>query len=280
MNHGFSDLLTFVGRWHVMLVHLPIGFLILLAVLEGLSVFPRFKHIVAGNRVILVCSVVVTAVTAGCGWLLSLSDEYNAHLLFWHKWLGTALVPIVALLLGLHWWNRTRAYRACLVVTMILLMVTGHFGGSLTHGSDYLFPWTTVRTVTKETYAELMSKPVYAGFVQPILDQNCETCHGPDKAKADLRLDSAENIFKGGEDGPVVVAGSAAQSDLIRRIELPGDSDDHMPPPGKRQPSFDDIALLQWWVNSGAPTNKTAVEMNPPENIVRILQAKGTAVRN
>lgn len=265
-----------------MLVHLPIGFLVLLAALEALGLFPKFKHVTAASRIIVALAIPATIFSAAFGWLLAWNGDYDTQLLFLHRWTGTGLVPLVILLWWLHWRDWLGAYRACLAVTVILLAVVGHFGASLTHGSDYLFPWkssaqnkTSGGAATQFTYAELMTQPVYMAVVQPILSEYCIACHGPNKSKGGLKLDTAENLFKGGEDGPVIVSGDSAHSALAKRVLLPLDAEDHMPPSGKRQPAYNDLALLQWWIDTGAPTDKTVAELRPPENIVRILQSKG-----
>src|SRR5687768_11938184 len=68
--------------------------------------------------------------------------------------------------------------------------------------------------------------------IQPILAETCYSCHGPEKDKGELRLDSLEAFQKGGESGPVVVAGDPAKSLLFTRTTLPADHDDIMPPKG------------------------------------------------
>lgn len=91
-----------MGHLHVMLVHLPIGFIILLAALEGAALLPRFKHVTGCARLALVLTVAASAVTILCGWLQSLSGGYDEDLLFWHKWLGTGVGVAAVLLLCLH----------------------------------------------------------------------------------------------------------------------------------------------------------------------------------
>ena len=278
MSHQLPDILIFLGRLHVMLVHLPIGFLVLLAALEMLSSHSKLKHATTSNGVIFGLTVPVITVSAACGWLLAWgNNDYDTQLLAWHRWTGTALVPIGFLLWALHWRNHILAYRICLGTVVVLLMLVGHLGASLTHGRDYLFPWATKSTPAQNTvpYAELMEKPMYSAVVQPFFNQSCVSCHGASKSKGGLRLDTAANVLRGGYDGAVVTAGDAQHSDMIERLQAPPDTDDHMPPQGKHQPSFNDVALLQWWINSGASTNKTIAELQPPANIVSILQSLG-----
>src|SRR5947209_1737178 len=68
--------------------------------------------------------------------------------------------------------------------------------------------------------------------IRPILSENCYACHGPDKnkRKADLRLDTKEGLFSEMAGAWPVIPGKPEQSDLLRRIALPSDDEDHMPP--------------------------------------------------
>jgi hypothetical protein len=88
--------------------------------------------------------------------------------------------------------------------------------------------------------------------VQPILVQRCGSCHGPEKQKAELRLDSLEGLLKGGHSGPALVAGKPGESLIIKRLLLPVSDEDHMPPDGKPQPASAEITILQWWIESAA----------------------------
>src|SRR5437667_1914718 len=72
----------------------------------------------------------------------------------------------------------------------------------------------------------------FARQIRPILEQNCVKCHGPEKQKAKLRLDSKEAALKGGKDGVIIVAGKAEKSEMYRRITLPKGDDDIMPNEG------------------------------------------------
>ncbi|HEY0433991.1 MAG TPA: c-type cytochrome domain-containing protein, partial [Chitinophagaceae bacterium] len=95
----------------------------------------------------------------------------------------------------------------------------------------------------------------YSDVIQPILQARCYSCHGPQKQKGKLRMDDSLRLMKGGKDGPVIVPGNEAKSELIKRISLPKDDDDHMPPSGKTQLNAQDLALIHWWVATGATFN-------------------------
>ena len=220
----------------------------------------------------LLLSTIAVLIAAGCGWILAWSNEYTRETLFWHKWLGTALVPMAIVLQAVLQRGSIRAYRIWLGLTMVLLAVAGHFGGILVRGEDYLFPKARRYVAGDAKFPDnFAGTPVKSGrtafvsIVQPVFNEYCIACHGAEKAKAKLRLDTFEHLFKGGESGPAVHPGSAVQSLLIKRLRLPADDDEHMPPSGKKQPGAHEIALLEWWINVGAPLDKTVSELKMPE---------------
>jgi hypothetical protein len=67
----------------------------------------------------------------------------------------------------------------------------------------------------------------------------------PETPNRDLRLDSLAAVRKGGKNGPVLKPGESQASPLLRRLLLPLDHDDHMPPDGKPQPTAAEIAVLK-----------------------------------
>ena len=91
----------------------------------------------------------------------------------------------------------------------------------------------------------------FAKDVVPILQSRCVECHGPDKQKGKLRLDTKADFFKGGKDGEIVKPGNAGESDLVKRTLLPSDNDDRMPPKGEALTAAQ-IEVLKSWVNEGA----------------------------
>jgi mono/diheme cytochrome c family protein len=90
---------------------------------------------------------------------------------------------------------------------------------------------------------------------QKIFDDCCVSCHGPKKQKGKLRLDSLEQINKGGKNGPVVVPGNSAESPIVQRISLPADDEDVMPAKGDTL-TADQIAAIARWVDSLKPADQ------------------------
>ncbi len=91
--------------------------------------------------------------------------------------------------------------------------------------------------------------------VRPILQQHCSECHGPKTQKSGLRLDARHGFIKGGDSGPVVVAGKSAESELVRRI-VSTSSDDKMPPEGPSL-SQEEIQLIARWIDGGGEWPET-----------------------
>jgi hypothetical protein len=102
------------------------------------------------------------------------------------------------------------------------------------------------------------SKVDFVKDIQPILQQTCVKCHGEEKQKGKLRLDSREAALKGGKVGPALVAGDAEKSEMVRRINLPKSDDDFMPSEGEPLPKAQ-IDLIKEWIKQGAVWPETAL---------------------
>ena len=102
--------------------------------------------------------------------------------------------------------------------------------------------------------------------IQPILQQNCVKCHGVEKQKGKLRLDSREAAFKGGKGGPALVAGDSAKSDAFRRINLPKSDDDFMPPESEPLPKAQ-LDLIKKWIDEGAVWPESAAAKEAPKTV-------------
>ncbi len=154
------------------------------------------------------------------------------------------------------------AYSTLLACMLLALVWTAHEGGSLTHGSNYLTQYMPAGLkrvlVLKTTQQAASAASFYAKHIHPILDANCVGCHGESQAKGGLRMDSYESLMKGGQDGPVIVAGSAVKSVLFQRITLPPDHKQFMPAEGKPALKSEEITWIKAWIDQGAsPTLAT-----------------------
>jgi hypothetical protein len=120
-------------------------------------------------------------------------------------------------------------------------------------------------TVSWPSFAD--TKVDFVKDIQPILQNTCIKCHGPEKQKGGLRLDSRAAVLKGGKDGEVINLNHADKSDLYRRITLEPGSDDIMPSKGDPLTKAQ-TDLIRDWINQGAvwPENAVfATEAKPAE---------------
>ena len=178
--------------------------------------------------------------------------------------------------------------RSCatgLALTLVTLTAAGHLGATLTHGEGYLTEFapaplrTLVAGLSGAPAAAAFSgpverAPVYPTLVRPVLQRHCVSCHTAGAARGGLVLDTPEAILKGGDHGPVVTPGRALASELVRRVWLPADHADVMPPRGQRPLPAADAGLLRWWIDSGASFEQPLVELDVPPDVLPVIEAR------
>ncbi len=107
--------------------------------------------------------------------------------------------------------------------------------------------------VSKLPPAAKQAGVTYDKNIKPVFEKSCFKCHGPEKQKGKLRLDSLEAAIKGGENAPDVVVKDSAKSPLVWSVARIGDEDDAMPPKGKGDPlTTEQVALIRAWIDQGA----------------------------
>lgn len=120
-------------------------------------------------------------------------------------------------------------------------------------------------TTTASFSAEHNSKQLFNDLVQPVLNAKCASCHGAEKQKGKLRIDSYADIMKGGSEGEGVIPGNDQDSSILYRVYLPLEDDEHMPPEDKEQLTEQETALVAFWINSGAKEKGTVADFKPDE---------------
>lgn len=268
------SIIEFVGMFHPLLVHLPIGILLLAGVFQFLSRKEKYQSLSAAIRIALLLGMIGAIASCISGYLLSNTGDYDEKLIFNHQWFGIALActSVVAYVL-----NRKNIQTTWVITLMVvLIIITGHLGGSITHGSDYLTsPFSSedpeMSNQKRIPIPNVSEALVYQDIIRPILTSKCYKCHGPNKRKGKLRLDFSDYILKGGKGGEIIVAGNVDESELIKRIFLSKESDDHMPPLKQPQLTKNEMDLVHWWVSSGADFNKKVKALVQTEKIRPIL---------
>lgn len=262
MNH-------LIGQFHPALVHLPIGILMIALVFKLLSKGDTSSLFARALTPLLAGALISSLLSALSGYLLSGTGGYEESILSNHKWAGFALTGVCAILYVATLKDFKLIVQNVLWgVSALLLFITGHLGGQLTHGEDYLS--FSFKKYQKPVIINMDSAMVYHDIIEPILADKCWSCHSSIKQKGALRLDGIEYILKGGKHGDVVST-PYDQSKIYHRLSLPKSADDHMPPSGQPQPTAEEIKLITWWLQTDVSKDKPIYQANAPFEIKSIL---------
>lgn len=279
-----SALVQYAGRLHLLVLHVPIGVLVVVLLGEALTLTRRKEtadELVALTLPLLVLSGVVAIVLGLC---LAHGGDHPVGLATKHR--NFTIAGIVAAgFAGIAFpYRRGRALHRALLAACAALLGTGaHFGGSLTHGSEYLFAPATpakvavaedagapeppdaaapvvavvidasttdaidastpIVVVASHDAGAPAAKPSNRAAAQAMLVRRCAPCH-TDRTKGGLRVSDIGKM-----KAADVVAGNPAESPLYARLVLPKDSDDRMPPIDKPQPTAAELAVLRAWIS-------------------------------
>ncbi|MES2372452.1 MAG: c-type cytochrome domain-containing protein [Bacteroidota bacterium] len=276
-----NALIEFFGRFHPVLVHLPIGFLLLALILQWLSRKEKYMAILPAIRISFLLGMISAIASCLSGWSLSLGGEYDESTLDLHKWFGISVA--VFSLIGYVFSEKPNSLlkNVLSITTVLLIIITGHLGGTLTHGEGFLtkgvFTSKDSSKSARKVIANVQEAIVFADIIQPILIDKCGSCHSSVKQKGGLRLDGKDWILKGGKDGKVFVQGDANASELYKRIILDPLDEKHMAPKGKPQLTEQEVNLVHWWIGSDAGFEKKVKEITQPAQIVPALLAMQSA---
>jgi hypothetical protein len=252
-----------VGRMHPLLLHLPIGAVIIAAVL--LFFKNRFQEIIVG---VVGLSGVLAALTAIMGIVLSKEGGYNEEILTTHKISGALLSFLLA---GAYFLSANRkALNVAMGAGFIVMLVAGHYGSVLTHGDDFVFE--PLRKDEKNQTVVTDSTSLFAAAIQPIFDKKCTSCHNEKKSKGGLVLSTLTGIGKGGEHKPLLTPANPHGSLLIKRVLLLEEHKDHMPPKGKSQLTASEVQLMFQWILSGADTAKAWTRYSPSDSVRKLAE--------
>jgi hypothetical protein len=224
--------LELLGKSHLLWVHLPIGFIFLALVLTLLKwKKPEAPYLILLPLIWRLATLAaIFSVFSG----LLLSENQEGTNLFFHQYAGIFLtMGLITYLI----FNKN----FILVFIGILFVITIHLGASLTHGEDYLF------TEKSKAITHLNEVEIYEDAIVPIFKAKCFSCHKPGKSKGDLDLTNYEKI--------------GDKEELVRRTHLPKSHKEFMPSNGKAPLSKEQLAILSYWVEIGAPKTKRLAQL-------------------
>ncbi|MGL4398323.1 MAG: c-type cytochrome domain-containing protein [Luteolibacter sp.] len=283
--------MNFIGRFHPVLLHLPIGVFVLIIFQELGAILRMRPPLEEANASLfpLFFGAASSVLAVIAGFLLFRGGEYAGNdLAERHLWGGLIFSVLAIITFILKAWtvasvSNPKFYRLLLFASVGLMGFASHDGASLTHGESYLTdyaPDSIRKMLGLEKKKQKGAKPeaplagdakspkfVYADIVAPILEQRCVQCHKEGKAKGKFRMDTHELLVKGGSEGPGLEPGNAAGSNIVIRIELPEDDEEHMPPEGKQDIKDPEVAILKWWIDNGADSQKSLADFEVPAAI-------------
>jgi uncharacterized membrane protein len=277
---------AFAGRFHPLIVHLPIGFLLLAFLFEIVSIFKKYRKLRFAVEPTLLLGTVFAWLSCLTGYWLRQEGGYEDRVVDVHQYLGLSTATLATIIIFIRsrstvFFSNPRVSKKVFIIAfiplIILLSMTGHWGGSLTHGEDYLSfsldeldiiadPGKHVRTVSN-----LDSAVLYDDVIQPLLDARCISCHSSKKQKGDLRLDGKQFVVKGGKSGALFEEGIPDSSLLFQRIVLPLEHKNHMPPNERPQLTSAEVNLVQAWIKDGCNFSKRIREYTDAENVKKYL---------
>lgn len=263
----------FIGRFHPIILHLPIGGLAALFVMEIINSYRPQLNLDSACSILLWFSVVTVIPSAVLGFMLASSGNYDDELLNLHKWLGwlTALVCV-----WLVYFNSKskKIYRVFLYTNVIFLLFAGHFGGQLTHGKDYLTKYMPISmkkvlniddernylVIDRKIDSFSTGSTYYTNQIKPIIENYCYKCHGQEKQKGDISFYNIDWDMVNGFD-------AEKWNMMLNEINL-----GEMPPSDEPQLSQDDRRILVDWITENL--DKAAKAKETDSKLVMRRQTK------
>ena len=262
------DITILAGRFHVLLLHLSIGGLFMLAILRLLKNAVRKDDYERIFSLLVSVVVFVSLLSAITGLFISSSGDYSEDAVASHRKAGISFSVLLYAYSVLRNALGKIPEILLLVITIVALIITGHQGGMITHGSEFLKVKSDQATVMETT--EWQKKPLFESVIMPFIQKKCISCHNEQKSKGELILTNARFWQRGGKSGPILIAGNPDQSLILKRIALPIEDEHHMPPEGKPQLKSEEIELIRYWIQSGADYQQAIEKYQDNDSLMAI----------
>jgi mono/diheme cytochrome c family protein len=274
----------FLGRFHVVALHLPITLILVVAGLEWLRRGGRRPDLELTLRILWPATAIAAVGTVILGYMHFSEGGFTGPSATAHRALGTSVAVVSLVGWGLRsrmGLGSRRAKSAAVALLVMLVFLTGHFGGNLSHGETFLVDYAPnwIRGAlglqpARPPVTTVAAADPYLDIVQPIFAQRCVSCHNASKKRGGLDLTAYAHTIQGGENGPVIVRGNAGASDMIRRVSLPSSNDDFMPRDSQAPLTSDQIAILSWWIDAGAKMGVKVSSLKVPPTLEQLMAAQ------
>lgn len=268
-----SRLILFLGRFHPLILHLPIGALIITFYLD---IVGRLRKNYPKKTISMALGFSSFFAILACvlGYFLSLEGGYDKTSIDIHFWTGILAAFLITLLylMTKSTLKRIRqSFFLVFVLTMTSLSIAGHYGSVLTHGDNFITEYA-IAPPEQRTVTVIDSLKIYDDVIHKILDDKCIQCHNSTKKKGDLSLISKAAILKGGENGEIVHPNDAMNSTLYVNALLPLSDDLHMPPEGKPQLTKNELWLLNYWINNNLDFSSKVAQFKNNDSLNKLLK--------
>ena len=272
-----DDLLILLGRFHPLIIHLPIGFIVLGVLIE------LNKNNLKWSKEALQFIFFWASIT-GIFSIITGYFQYQKEGYLWETIQGHLIAGILTVILSFTFYlylKRNLVFKSIKTRFftfghILLLTVTGHLGGNITHGEEHLTePFNNLVGISPSIeenfikyYDDFAEKPVFTSLIQPLLDDKCVKCHNDKKSKGGLKMHNIESLKQGGKSGYVLNFENPELSEILIRIHLPEQEKKHMPPSSGKQFSREEINVLSQWINQGSSFSQKLNEFNIDDNLV------------
>ena len=260
---------------------MPIGIIVALFVLEILSRKERYRYLEAASPYLWGATAISALVTVLLGFMHFAEGSFTGPSAEQHRSMARSSPSSRRASRFLRMSSFASSYKPLFfpasLVLLVLVSITGHYGGNLTHGSTFLVEYAPqpLRSLAglapRRTITSVSTADPFADVVGPMFVERCASCHNEDKQESDLVLTTYAGVMRGGESGRVVVAGNTDLSELLRRISLPHDDDEFMPAEGKTPLTDQQVEIIRWWIAAGAPNGGTIGALEVPAEMRETL---------
>ena len=270
----------FFGAFHPVVVHLPIGVLMVAVLLQLATFVPRLRYLSVAlpwlygfgfaGAVGAVISGWVLAGPVGAGW-----DT--------HRWFGVGTLFLSGVLFSISvrhaFASPTRVATMVTaglgLVTLGITGYTGHLGGGLSYGEGHFQQYApavfakALDTLAALDMADRDSTNVYAELVHPIFVEKCIDCHRPRLDRGGLVMTTFAGLKRGGSEGDAIGAGTSGE--LWRRVTFPTDHPRFMPSRGHAL-DYDQLTVLRSWLDAHLDSAATVEAWQPDEETLSAIK--------
>lgn len=247
---------TFIANLHPLLVHLPIGFILISLLVDwhqknnnsvSRDKLSTFMWGISTLSAVLAMSTGIAALRTG---------YYEGANMFIHLICGYAIAIVCALIWFLKWKGKSLFSHQFKVFKTLLgvgLVVGGHYGGNLTHGEEHMpLPFDPKSDLTPIDLSDRDSVNVYSDIVKVIFDQKCNRCHEDNDARGRLNMTTQEGLLSDKYGDPAIAPNDIKNSEIYKRISLSTWHHRYMPPSGPPI-TYKEKKVIEWWIMQGAP---------------------------